>query len=121
MKNKYILALLIAISFFLKINAFDKSDVNPESADATSILNVWWWDGFEILDNIFAKATEHIFAIIALILIAVFIYIGFLFITSEWDEAQFKKAWKTFVYTIIWIVVIVLSLWAVKLVTSIWI
>jgi hypothetical protein len=56
-----------------------------------------------------------------LILIGVFIYVGYLFITSSWDEAQFKKAWKTFVYAIIWIIIIILSWGTVKLITTIWI
>lgn len=113
----------IAIFFnFIQVNySFDEDDVNPESAGADSIITVWWDSGFDILDTIFDKFTEYIFAVIALILISVFIYVGFLFITSSWDEAQFKKAWKTFIYTIIWIVIIILSWGVVKLITTVWI
>lgn len=106
---------------FWNVSAFNESDVDPESAWAKSIISLGWGDWFDILDNIFDKFTEYIFAVIAVILIGVFIYVWYLFITSDWDEAQFKKAWKTFVYAIIWIVIIILSWWAVKLVTSVWI
>lgn len=113
--------IVVSLSFFQGIYSFDQYDVDPEDAWAESIISVSWSDWFDILDIIFDKFTEYIFAIIALVLIAMFVYVGYLFITSSWDEAQFKKAWKTFVYTIIWIIIIVLSWWAVKLVTTIWI
>jgi hypothetical protein len=45
--------------------------------------------------------------------------VGYLFITSSWDEAQFKKAWKTFVYAIIWIVIIIVSFSVIKLISTI--
>ena len=114
--------IIISVIFFknLLVNgSFDWSDVDPWSAWATSIINSWGSSGFTIIDTIFKKITEHLFSVIALILIGVFIYIGYLFLTSEWDEAQFKKAWKSFVYVIIWIVIIVLSWWVVKLVTTV--
>lgn len=116
-----IISLSIFLSFIQVNYTFDEEDVNPESAWADSIITVSGSSGFDILDIIFDKFTEYIFAVIALILIGVFIYIWYLFITSSWDEAQFKKAWKTFIYTIIWIVIIVLSWWAVKLITTVWI
>lgn len=115
-----ILNLLISLNFFQIIYSFDESDVDPESADAKSIIDASG-EWFDILDNIFNKFTEYIFDVIALILIGVFIYVGYLFITSSWDEAQFKKAWKTFVYAIIWIIIIILSWGTVKLITTIWI
>lgn len=104
----------------LQVQCLDASSIDPESAWATSIVDssgTW----FSLLDNIFAKVNEYIFAVMALILIGVFIYVWYLFITSDWDEAQFKKAWKTFIYAIIWIIIIILSWWAVKLITTIWI
>lgn len=116
-----IIKTLLLCFVFSKAYSFSESDVDPESAWAKSIISLWWWDWFEILDNIFDGFTEYIFAVIALIIIGVFIYVWYLFITSDWDEAQFKKAWKTFIYAVIWIVVIILSWWAVKLVTSVWI
>lgn len=119
---KYLIISLSIFLSFIQVNySFDEEDINPESAGADSIITVWWDSWFDILDTIFDKFTEYIFAVIALILIGVFIYIWYLFITSSWDEAQFKKAWKTFVYTIIWIVIIILSWWAVKLITTVWI
>lgn len=112
--------LYIFLSIFGYINnvlAVSKTQIDPKQ---DSIINVsWGTNAFNMLDTIFKKITSHIFSVLALIIIGVFIYIWFLFITSDWDEAQFKKAWKTLVYTIIWIVIIILSWWAVKLMTTI--
>ena len=112
-----ILFLLILNKFmFVSIFAFDETDIDPNT---DSIINVWWAGWFDLLDNIFAWITEHVFGVLAIILIGVFIYVGYLFITSSWDEAQFKKAWKTFVYAIIWIVIIIVSFSVIKLISTI--
>lgn len=112
-----ILFLLIINKFiFISIFAFDKDDIDPNHE---SIIDIGWSDWFDLLDNIFAWITNHIFGVLAVILVGVFIYIWYLFITSSWDEAQFKKAWKTFIYTIIWIIVIILSFGVIKLITTI--
>lgn len=114
----------ILIQLFALTNAFavTKWQIDPEKSWADSIITLKSnTDAFEIMDKIFDKFRYYIFAFIALILIGEFIYIWYLFITSEWDEAQYKKAWKTFIYTIIWIIIIILAWAAVKLVTTIWI
>lgn len=112
-----ILFLLIINKFiFISIFAFNENDIDPNT---NSIINVWWAGWFDLLDNIFAWITEHVFWVLAIILIGVFIYVWYLFITSSWDEAQFKKAWKTFVYAIIWIVIIIVSFSVIKLISTI--
>ncbi len=112
-----ILFLLIINKFiFVSIFAFDKDTIDPHHE---SIIDVGWSDWFDLLDNIFSWITDHIFWVLAVILIGVFIYIWYLFITSSWDEAQFKKAWKTFIYAIIWIIVIILSFSLIKLISTI--
>ncbi len=108
---------LIASNVF----AFDAYDIDPENDGAESIINLSWSTWFSLLDKIFAWIVNHIFWVLAVILIGVFIYVWYLFITSSWDEAQFKKAWKTFVYAIIWIIIIILSFSVIKLISKVWI
>ncbi len=114
---KYYTLLILTIFNFSQSFGFSPSEVTPNTK---SIINSWWSDWFEILQDIFKGISFYIFSFMALILIGVFIYIGYLFITSDWDEAQFKKAWKSFVYTIIGIIIIVLSWWTVKLIITVW-
>ena len=110
----YILSMLISMS---SINAFNESDIDPNTSSIITISS--WWSAFDILNSIFSKIISHIFSISALLITGVLIYVGYLFITSDWDQAQFKKAWKAFIYAVIWIVIIILSWSAVKLITTI--
>ncbi|MFA5917271.1 MAG: hypothetical protein WC850_03515 [Candidatus Gracilibacteria bacterium] len=112
-----ILFLLIVSNFvFINIFAFNENSIDPNT---NSIISVGGSGGFDLLDNIFSGIIDHIFGVLAVILIGVFIYVGYLFITSSGDEAQFKKAWKTFVYAIIGIVIIILSYSVIKLISTI--
>jgi hypothetical protein len=113
---KILFLLIINKLMFINIFAFSENDIDPNT---DSIISVWWSGWFDLLDNIFSWIIEHIFWVLAIILIGVFIYVWYLFITSSWDEAQFKKAWKTFVYAIIWIVIIILSFSVIKLISTI--
>lgn len=117
---KKIIYFLLSFLYIFKVqNIFaSETDIIP---DFRSIFSFWWWSGTWMIDRLVNAFISNIFSLLALVVITIFIYIWFLFITSSWDPAQFKKAWKIFMYTIIWMVVIVLSLGVVRLITSIWI
>lgn len=124
MKKKLITLFVLIVTnlnlFF--VNALSESDIDPERSNADSIISISWdSSASSILNKIFDKIIDYVFSLIALIIIGVLIYTWYLFITSSWDEAQFKKAWKTFIYAVIWIIIILLSWSVVKLVTTLWI
>lgn len=115
---KYLLTLIsLLVSFLSSYAAYNENDIIPDQS--TSIVKPTW-DWTWVIDSIFKAIIDYTFWFLALITIAVFIYIGYLFITSSWNEEQFKKAWKMLMYAVIWLAIVWLSWWVVKLVTTIW-
>jgi hypothetical protein len=79
-------------------------------------LDIWWWDGIEILD-ILQSIQKYILWLVWIITIWVLIYIWFLLISWEWNPDEIKKAFKAFIYLVVWLAIIPLSYVAVKIVT----
>ncbi len=52
---------------------------------------------------------KYVWVIWWAICLGIVVYAGIMLITSEWDEAEMKKANKTLIYWIVWII---LALWA---------
>jgi hypothetical protein len=63
-------------------------------------------------------AKDSIFWLLALVSIAVFIFIWAKLIMAKWNPEEFKKALMQFIYAVIWLAVIALSWGLVKLVSS---
>lgn len=122
MKLKIFIFLIISTvfsnTFVYAEDLIIQSEIIPWNWSET-IIKVWWDTWTDLIDNIFNTIISYIFWLTALVAVAVFIYIGYLFITSGWNEEQSKKAWKTLLYAIIWIAVISLSWGIVKLITTI--
>lgn len=116
MKKIFLFLNSIFVYFFLYSSwyCFDKEDVLPQNVPIT-------YSEDDVLWSVLKKILDYVFWLMPLIIIGMFIYIWYLFITSSWDEAQFKKAWKTLVYTVIWLIIISVSWYVVKLVSSVWI
>ncbi len=119
MYKNLIFKILLFISYLFSsifVYADLQTDIIP---DWPSIIKpgdkTWTW----VIDSIFKTIVDYTFWLLALITIWVFVYIGYLFITSSWNEEQFKKAWKMLMYAVIGLVVIGLSWGIVKLVTTI--
>jgi len=54
-----------------------------------------------MLDTLLAFARDSIFSLLALLAIALFIYIGAKLIMARGNQEEFKKAMQMFLYTII--------------------
>lgn len=113
----FLILFLSPLSTFAVDNLDIKSNIIPDKTNTIITTNETWTN---VLDSIFAKIVDYTFWLLALIAVAIFIYIWYLFITSSWNEEQFKKAWKMTMYTVIWLAIISLSWWMVKLVTTLW-
>lgn len=114
---KIIVSLIVLITSFVSVfAAYDEKDIIPWWNSIINTNETWTW----VIDGIFRIIVDYTFWLLALIVISVFLYIGYLFITSSWSEEKFKKAWKMFMYAIIWLAVTSLAWWIVKLVTTIW-
>jgi len=61
---------------------------------------------------------DSIFDLLALIAIAVFIFIGARLVIARWNPEEFKKAIMQFIYAIVWLAIVAISWVAVKLVSS---
>nr|MDD3720145.1 hypothetical protein [Candidatus Gracilibacteria bacterium] len=111
----FLILFLSPLSTFAVDNLDIKSNIIPDKTNTIITTNE---TGTNVLDSIFAKIVDYTFGLLALIAVAIFIYIGYLFITSSGNEEQFKKAWKMTMYTVIGLAIISLSWGMVKLVTT---
>lgn len=76
----------------------------------------WGWT-----NSLFPVLTEFktiIFSLLALIAVAVFIYLWFKLTSAQWKPDEFKKAMLGFVYAVIWLAIIPLAWAMVKLISS---
>lgn len=108
----------IVLSYILSIKYTFSSDIEDSIIPGnTSILeNDWLWK--ETLTSLFTFTKDSIFWLLALISIAVFIFIWARLIMAQWNPEEFKKALMQFIYAIVWLAVIAISWGAVKLVSS---
>jgi len=96
---------------------FGKNDIIPqgESIVSTSSLPGGTW----FLDGIADYIKDTIFGILVIIVIGMFLYIGFKLIIARWQAEEFSKAMKSLVYVVVWLFVISIAWTAVRLISSI--
>lgn len=82
--------------------------------NSADIKGKWTWVLFPIL----TEFKSIIFSFLALIAVAVFIYLWFNLATAQWKPDEFKKAMMGFVYAVIWLAIIPLAWALVKLISS---
>ena len=91
------------------INSTDSNFAWWKLNDDNWLLSLW---------ALFAWLKTELMAIVSVVAIAIFIYIGIKMATARWNPEEFKKAWLHFVYAIIWIFVVFMAYWAVTLISN---
>ncbi len=113
--------------YFLIVSYFYIFSSNFVFADTS--VKEWIWDfpwapsiittnNDSTLSGLAKIVISYTFYLLAFIVITVFLYIWFIFITAQWNEERFKKAWKMFTYAVVWLAVVSISWAAVKLISS---
>jgi len=115
--NKYILISLV--SFFLTSHSFaagfTQSDIIPNTGtDALASGET----GTNLLDAVLLYVKDSIFALMAVIAVGVFLYIGWKLVIARGNPEEFKKALTTFLYAVIGIFVVAFAWAAVRLVAG---
>lgn len=85
---------------------------NPSVIDPSSAWGTW------LLDAVLLYIKDSIFALMALIAIAVFLYIGWRLILARWNPEEHKKAWMTFIYAVVGIFIVAFAWAAVRLIAG---
>jgi len=75
-------------------------------------------DGLSMIDTLLNFVRDSVFWLLALVAIAMFLFVGAKLITARWDQEQFKKAMMMFLYTIIGIFIVAASWVAVQLIAG---
>ncbi len=73
--------------------------------------------GKEGLTNLFIYVKDTIFGLLALIVIATFLYIGYKIIISKGNPEEFKKAFMMLIYAVMWLLVVSLA-WVIVMFIS---
>lgn len=105
--------LFIFLSLFYSLHTFASLEESM-LPDAKSIMDDE--EGLWMIDVLLNFVRNSVFWLLALIAIAMFIFVGAKLITARWDQEQFKKAMMMFLYTIIWLFIVAASWVAVQLI-----
>lgn len=76
------------------------------------------WKWTNVLMPILTEFKTMIFWLLALIAVAVFIYLGYKLVVAQWKPDEFKKAMMGFVYAVVWLAIIPLAWALIKLISS---
>lgn len=82
-----------------------------------SKLDIWGGEWVDLKDNFIKTAMNYVLWIVAIITIAIFIYIWFELATAEWKQEKFTKWLKWLVYAWVWLAIIPLAFIIVKIAT----
>lgn len=107
MKNINIFIVFCSI-FLLEINKLFAADIKANDIIPTTTDQNLIQDTSGIL-SVFSSAKTIIFTVVSVVAVAMFLYTWFQVIMSFWKPDEFKKAFKTFLYTIIWLVIVALA------------
>jgi type IV secretory pathway VirB2 component (pilin) len=75
-------------------------------------------DWLSMLSQILAWLKSEFMTVVWILVIWVFIYIGFRFVVARWNPEEFKKAWSHLIYAVIWLFFIFIAWWLVKIISS---
>jgi len=115
MKNIFIYTFFI---FIFKINQIFANDITAKNIIPTTKDQNLISDTSGIL-SIFSSAKTILFTVVLVVAVAMFLYNWFQILMSFWKPDEFKKAFKTFIYTVIWLVVIALAYALVAMISGI--
>jgi len=117
-KIKSIFFMLLGFMLLIKQSlAVDRININDIIPDETwTVINIR--EGERSVSSILWFARDSILWLLALITIAVFIFLWARLIIARWNAEELKKVLMQFVYVVIWLAIIALSWAAVKLVSS---
>jgi heme O synthase-like polyprenyltransferase len=113
---------IILFFIFSSNNVVFWTNIKNELLWATDSSLAWWdlnndnW--LTALWALFVWLKTELMAIVSVVAVAIFIFIGIKMATARWNPEEFKKAWLHFVYAIIWIFVVFMAYWAVTLISN---
>lgn len=117
MKSIFFILIICSFSYSISFWAFNQSDIYGTRTSTGTIIDSVSWTWLTLLDWVLRYSKNSVFDLLALLVIAVFIYIWWKLVVARWKPDEFKKALMNFVYAIVWIF-LVSAAWAiVKVVT----
>ncbi len=120
MKKIYYTLIFIFLSLINKAYSSNVKEglLDGSSSNISNNADIADWDWITALQAIFSWLKTELMAVVSVVAIAVFIFIGIKIATAKWNPEEFKKAWLHFVYAIIGIFIVFVAYWAVVLISS---
>ena len=116
-KKIFLILMTYIYSYNLWFSDFSKEQIYWTVWWTGTIIDSAWGEWLDLLDWILRYLKNSVFDLLALLVIAVFIYIWGKLVVARWKPDEFKSAMIQFIYVIIWIFV-VSAAWAVVKVVS---
>lgn len=114
---KYIFSFIVVfLMTYSSTFALSKEDIIPTTSGQIISSTA---EGTSLLDYMLAYARDTIFALLALIAIGMFLYIGGRLVVARGNPEEFSKALKSFVYAGVGIFVVVFAWAAVRFIAGI--
>jgi len=113
----YISSIFVAQSFALSQEELKDSIIPPTGNGViSSTTDAQSWEAF--LDAILAFIRDSVFAVLVIIAIGMFLFIGARLVVARWNPEEFKKALQSFIYAAIGILVVAFAYAAVIIVAG---
>jgi len=112
---KKIIFILIWLLSNFQTFASIEDDIKPTNWNNEAI-NVYDWK--ESVFSLFTYIKDSIFWLLALIAIAVFLFIWARLVIARWNPEEFKKALMQFIYAIVWLFIVAFAWAAVKIISN---
>jgi hypothetical protein len=95
--------------------AFWKEDLIPRGESVVPAGSLPAWTGF--LDGLAEYIKNTIFGVLVLVVIWMFLFIGFRLIIARWQPEKFAEAMKSLVYVIVGLFMVSIAWLAVRLIS----
>lgn len=115
MRNLLLLFVVFAFIWFSQCFGLSESDIIPTTTTALNSSEI----GTDLLDSTLVWVRDSIFALMAVIAIGVFLFIGGKLVIARGNPEEFQKALMMFIYAAIGIFIVAFSWAAVRLVVGI--
>lgn len=113
-KKAFSLIALVQLLASSRVFAVSREAMLVEGGDASANAST----DVTFLGNFLTSAQNVLFAVMAIVTVAVFVFLGFKLVSARGNEEEFKKAWVSLSYAVVGLALIPASYAIIRIVTG---